>query len=146
MPFDASLMLHDGTAITANISPTSTTRTSGSLAIDLGKGQGQGTAGKGSGHMSLAAVLIMAADLEAAADTLQVTIEACATVDGTYTELASFPLLTYGTGMPGTYIIRFSVDPKYRYVRGKIVVHDDSGSGYTVVAYLLLSPYPYYLL
>jgi len=141
MAFDANLMLHDGTAITANISPTSTTRASGSVAIDLGAGQ----VATGAGLKNMAAVLIMAADLAEASDTLQVSIEACATVDGTYTELARFPLLTKGTGMPGTYIIRFGVDPGYRYVRGKIVVvDDDSGSDFTVVAYLLLTPNAYY--
>ena len=37
MPFDENLVLHDGTTITADISPTSTTRTNGSAVIDLKK-------------------------------------------------------------------------------------------------------------
>lgn len=142
MPFDNSLVLHDGTTITADITPTSEARASGSASIDLQEGQ----VATGGGIKDMAAVLIMGADLAETSDTLQVSIEACATVDGTYVELARFPLLTKGTGMPGTYIIRFGVDPSYRYVRGNIDVTDaDTGSDFSVAnCYLLLSPYPYY--
>lgn len=132
MAFDANLVLHDGTAITASISPVDTTRTSGSAVIDLLSTYGV----KG-----MAAVLIMAADLEAASDTLTITIEESAAYASGFVEIAAFPVLTYGTGMPGTYIVRF--DAQKRYVRAKIVVHDDSGGGYTVVAYILLSQYPF---
>ena len=37
MPFDNNLMLHDGTTITADITPTSTSRSSGSAVINLKK-------------------------------------------------------------------------------------------------------------
>ena len=140
MPFDANLVMHDGTAITANISPTSETRTSGSAVIDLLQGTDAAKGGE-TAAIGMTAVLIVAADLEGTSDTLQVTIEDCATVDGTYIERASFPLLTKGTGMPGTYTCRFTAFN--RYVRAKIVVSDFSGSGYTVVAYILLSQYPF---
>lgn len=130
--FDDNLTLHDGTAITADISPTSTTRSSGSAVIDLRK----------TGAKGMAAVLILNADLAEASDTMQVTIEECATVDGTYVEVTRFGLLTKGTGMPGTYIRRFDTDKQY--VRAKIDINDaDAGSDFTVVAYILLAYHPY---
>lgn len=133
--FDASLMCHDGTTITATVTPTSTTRTSGSAVIDLKQTPAQG----------LSAVLIMGADLEGASDTILVTIEESDTEGSGYVEVARFPTLTKGTGMPGTYIIRFATD--LRYVRALITCVDNSGSGYTVAnVYVLLSPYPFYLL
>ena len=132
MVFDANLVMHDGTAITANITPVLTTRVSGSAVIDLLSTHGV----KG-----MAAILIMAADLEGTDDTLTVTIEESTAYGSGFTEIASFPVLTKGTGMPGTYVVRF--DASKRYVRAKIVVVDDSGSGYTVVAYILLSQYPF---
>ena len=132
MVFDANLVMHDGTAITASLSPVLTSRVSGSAVIDLLSTHGV----KG-----LAAVLIVAADLEAASDTLTVTIEESTAYGSGFVEIAAFPVLTYGTGMPGTYIVRFDVQK--RYIRAKIVVHDDSGGGYTVVAYVLISQYPF---
>lgn len=133
MPFDANLVMHDGTAITANITPTSETRSSGSAVIDLETE---------TGAKGLAVVLIMAADLAETSDTLQITIEECDTVAGTYVEMARFPLLTKGVGMPGTYIERFVAEE--RYIRAKIVVVDsDAGGDFTVVAYILLSQYPF---
>jgi len=133
MAFDAELVFHDGTAITADISPTSEVRSSGSAVIDLETE---------TGAQGMVAVLIMAADLAETNDTFQVTIEECTTVDGTYAEVARFPLLTKGTGMPGTYTRRF--DAQKRYIRAKIDVDDaDAGSDFTVVAYILLSQYPF---
>ena len=138
MPFDANLVLHDGTAVTADISPTSETRTSGSAVIDLQKKLSSPIKG-------LSFVLVMTADLAETSDTLQVTIEECATVDGTYRELARFPLLTKGTGMPGTYIIRGA--PVMRYIRGKIDVNDDDGGAdFSATFHLLIDPYAYHTL
>ena len=136
MPFDENLVLHDGTTITADINPTSETRTSGSMVLDV-----RSTPAKG-----LAAVLVVGADLAEAADTLQVSIEECATVDGTYVEVARFPLLTKGTGMPGTYIRRF--DSNKQYIRAKIDVTDaDVGSDFTVAnVHILLAYHPFIVL
>ena len=133
MPFDAEAVFHDGTAITADISPTSTTRASGSAVIDLQK-----TPVKG-----LSAVMAMNGDLAEASDTLQVSIEECATVDGTYVELARFPLITKGTGYEAKYVVRFQTNKQY--VRAKINVTDaDSGSDFTVSSvHILLAPHEY---
>jgi len=137
MPFDANLVLHDGTTITADVTPTSATRTSGSAVLNIPGG----TPAKG-----LAAVLVVGADLAEASDTLQVTIEECATVNGTYVEVARFPLLTKGTGMPGTYVRRF--DSNKAFIRAKIDITDaDAGSDFTVAnVYILLAYHPFILL
>jgi len=131
--FDALLMPHDGTTITANITPVLTTRVSGSAVIDLGE-----TPAKG-----LSAVMMVGADLAETSDTLQVTIQECATLTGTFVEVGHFPLLTKGTGMPGTYVCRFHVEE--RYVRALIVVSDsDAGGDFTVASvYILLTPYAF---
>lgn len=113
MPFDNDLELHDGTEITEDISPTSTTRASGSAVIDLKK----------TGKKGLVAHLLMAGDLYEADDTLVVSIEGCATVDGTYEEITRFPTITYDDDTPHEYTRRFSTD--YRYIRAKINVTDD---------------------
>lgn len=133
MPFDYNMMFHDGTTITADISPTSETRTSGSKVLDV-----RGTPAKG-----MAVVLAIGADLAEASDTLQVTIEECATVNGTYVEVARFPLLTKGTGMPGTYIRRF--DSNKQFIRAKIDITDaDAGGDFTVASvYILLAFHPF---
>ena len=130
MAFDALNMFHDGTAITADISPTSTARSGGSAVLDL----------RQTPYKGLGVVMIVSNDLAETSDTLQVTIEDCATVDGTYRERARFPLLTKGTGMPGTYIVRFDSDRQY--VRAKIDVTDaDSGSDFTVTGvYIFICP------
>jgi len=137
MAFDANLVFHDGTTITADISPTSETVTSGSAVLSIPGG----TPAKG-----LAAVLVMGADLAETSDTIQVTIEECATVGGTYVEVTRFPLLTKGTGMPGTYIRRF--DSNKEFIRAKIDVTDaDAGSDFTVAnVYILLAFHPFILL
>jgi hypothetical protein len=128
--FDALNMFHDGTAITADISPTSLTRSGGSAALDLRQSPAKGWA----------VVMVVAADLAEASDTLLVSIEDCTSVNGTYRERARFPLLTKGTGMPGTYIIHFDTDRQF--VRAKIDVTDaDAGSDFTVTGvYILLCP------
>jgi len=133
MPFDSNLTFHDGTAITATVTPTSTTRTSGSAALDVGTG------GLPADGMSV--VMIMQNDLEAASDTLIVTIERCATVDGTYQEVATFPTHTYGDGAQ-TRIIR--VGSHQRYLRALLTISDASGSGYTVSGvYIYLVPHAF---
>jgi hypothetical protein len=127
--FDSQLMLHDGTAITATVTPTSTTRASGSAVLDIGE-----TAAKG-----IAAVLIVQNDLGAASDTLQVDIQESDTEGSGYVEIARFGLLTRGTGMPGTYSLNFSTQK--RYVRALITAVDASGSDFTVTGvYVLLTP------
>lgn len=137
MVFDANLVLHDGTTITADITPTSTTRSGGSAVVDLGKTPADG----------LYAVLIMGADLGAASDTLQVTIEHSASAGSGFEEVARFPLLTKGTGMPGTYILRFGSNrmangATAQYVRGKIDATDASGSDFTVAnVWLNITPH-----
>lgn len=134
MAFDANNMFHDGTAITADITPTSVTRTGGSAVLDL----------KQTGAVGLAAVLVVGADITGtASDTLQVSIEECATVDGTYVEVARFPLLTKGTGMPGTYIRRFSAEK--RYVRAKIDVTKAAAYSQAGV-YIFAAPHPFKVL
>jgi hypothetical protein len=137
MPNDNNLVLHDGTTITADITPTSTTRSSGSAVINLKKTPATG----------LYAVLIMGADLGASSDTLQVTIEHSASAGSGYEEVARFPLLTKGTGMPGTYIVRFGSNrmangATAQYVRGKIDATDASGSDFTVAnVWLNITPH-----
>ena len=128
--FDANLVFHDGTTITADISPTSVTRSGGSVSLDLKK-----TGAKGS-----SVVLAMGADLAESGDTILFTVEESATVDGTYVEVARFPTLTKGTGMPGTYVLRFAA--KQRFVRVKInVTDDDSGGDFSVADVNILLAY-----
>ena len=133
MPFDTEMVLHDGTTITLDITPTSTSRTSGSAVLNIKK----------TGSNGLVAVLIMGADLAEASDTFIVTIEESATANGTYVELARFPTLTKGTGMPGTYMRRFTTDKAY--IRALIDINDDDGGADFTVAdcYILLSQYPF---
>ena len=127
MAFDANLVLHDGTTITADIAATSLTSASGSACLDIRETR----------NVGLVAHLMVGNDLAEINDTLQVTIEHCATVDGTYVEVARFPLLTKGTGMPGHYQIRFH--SHLQFVRAKIDVTDaDSGSDFTVAGVHIL--------
>lgn len=130
MALDNNLVLHDGTEITDDISPTSTTRTSGSAVIDL-----KGTAEKG-----MVAIMFVAEDLFETSDTLVVSIEGCATVDGTYEELARFATLTYGDDTVDTYFRYFST--KFRYIRAKINVTDDDGESDFSVSnlWIILAP------
>ena len=136
MTFDASLVLHDGTTITADITPVSTTRASGSAVIKIAT-----TSAKG-----MAAVMIVGADLAETSDTLLVTIEESDTEASGYVEVARFPLLTKGTGMPGTYVRRF--DSNKDYIRAKIDVTDaDAGSDFTVASvYIMLAYHPFTVL
>ena len=148
MPFDASLELHDGTAITADREATSTTRSGGSVSIDIGAGQ----AAYGSGLKDMAAVLIDPDGLGDTNDNVSVDIQGCATVDGVYVTIASFDDIgassaaSHDGSAASTQIIRFQVDPAYRYVRAYVNITDNSGSDFSEVFYILLCPYPYYVL
>lgn len=124
MVFDANLVLHDGTEITADITPTSTTRASGSAVIDLKKTPATG----------LYAVMIVGADLAEASDTLAVSIQHSASEATGYETVASFPTLTQGSNMPGTWVLRFSANRMLdgsvsRYVRALIDVTDNDAGG-----------------
>ena len=89
----------------------------------------------------------MGADLGATSDTLQVTIEHSASAGSGFEEVARFPLLTKGTGMPWTYILRFGSNrmangATAQYVRGKIDATDASGSDFTVAnVWLNITPH-----
>jgi hypothetical protein len=129
MPFDNNLMLHDGTTITADITPTSTSRSGGSAVINLKKTPADG----------MYAVMIVSNDLGASSDTLQVTIEHSTSASGTYEEIGRFPLLTKGTNMPGTFVTRFLSTAMANgstptHVRAKIDATDASGSDFTVAS------------
>lgn len=140
---DASLTLHDGTAITADLSPTAEARTSGSIVYDLQAGQ----AAYGSGLMDMSAILVDPDGLTDTNDDVDVYIQACATVDGTYVTIAQFQQIggTVYTGVAGSVqVIRFGVDPQHRYVRAHIDITDDSGSDFSEVLYVFLSPYAFY--
>ena len=128
MAFDAELVFHDGTTITADIAATSlTVAGNGSVCIDLRESRREG----------LVAHLFVGNDLAEIGDTLQVTIEHCATVDGTYVEIARFPLLTKGTGMPGHYQLLFSTF--LQFIRAKVDITDaDAGSDFSVAGVHIL--------
>ena len=130
MAFDANLELHDGTTITGTLTPVLVARTSGSAVIDL-------LALSGTAAMGMGAVLIVGSDLNTAANTLAVTIEHSAAVGSAYVQIANFPTLTQGTGMPGTYITRFSTT--LRYVRALITC---GGSSYSAANVWILLAYP----
>lgn len=125
MAFDSLNMFHDGTTITADITPTSETRASGSAVLAIYE-----TPAKGS-----AVVLLVGAEPTGTTPTCQVSIEDCATVDGTYRERARFPLLT-GASQAGIYVVRFDSDRQF--VRCKIDVEGTTPS-YTSL-YLFLCP------
>ena len=135
MPFDANLELHDGTTITGTITPISLTRTSGSVVIDMLALSS--TPAKGMG-----AVLIIGTDLATAGNTIAVTIDHSDTEGSGYVQIANFPTLTKGTGMPGTYITRFNTT--LQYVRALITVTGTSYSAANV--YILLAYHPFHVL
>ena len=140
MAFDALNMFQDGTAITKDLAQTSLTRGAntlpGTACLDLRQSPAKGWA----------VVMVVSNDLAEASDTLLVSIEDCATVDGTYRERARFPLLTKGTGMPGTYVRRF--DSNKQFIRAKIDITDaDAGSDFTVAGvYIFLAYHPFIVL
>jgi len=146
MALDASLTLHDGTAITADRDPTSTVVSGGSVCVDLGAGQ----AAPGSGARDLVAILVDPDGLTSAADDIAVSIQGCATVDGTYTTICSFD--TIGANSTGGHdgsagsvqILKFSVDPAYRYIKAYINITDAAASDFSEVIYVFLSNAGFY--
>jgi hypothetical protein len=121
MPFDADLVLHDGTTITADITPTSATRTSGSAVIDLKKAPVEG----------LAVVMTLDTELAESSDTLQVYVEESNTVGSGYTRVGAFALVTQGDGVPARHVIK--VNCKRRFMRARIDITDaDTGTDFTV--------------
>ncbi len=120
MPFDDNLVLHDGTTITADIAPTSTSRTSGSAVIDLRE-----TTIKG-----LYAILFLDEDLAESGDTMVISIEESSDLS-TWVELARFPEITSAATADAIY--ERSIISKLRYIRAKINVTDsDGGSDFSV--------------
>lgn len=122
MPFDEELVLQDGTEILDNREPTSLTRDdSGSVCLDIRQTRMTG----------LVAHLILENDLFDTGDTMQVTIEHSWTVDGTYDELARFPLITQGDDISAPFELLFATP--FRFIRAKIVVTDfDEGEDFAV--------------
>ncbi len=114
MPVDANLVLHDGTTITADISPTSLTRTNGSAVIDLGE-----TTIKG-----LFALMYLDEDLAESGDTMVISIEESSDLS-TWVELARFPEITDAATADAIY--ERSIVSKLRYIRVKINITDDDG-------------------
>lgn len=114
MPFDENLVLHDGTTITADISPTSLTRTNGSAVIDLGKTKVSG----------LYASLFTGEAMAEADDTMQVTIEESAAVASGWQEIARFPLVTAAQRERSLSFIT-----SLQYIRAKIDITDDDSGG-----------------
>ncbi|KKM61365.1 hypothetical protein LCGC14_1532470 [marine sediment metagenome] len=112
---DENNVLHDGTEITADLSPTSTTRTSGSAVLDLRKSPAKG----------LYAVVFQAENLDDPADLALISIEQSSDL-ANWVELARFIDLT-GARAPDTQerLVKITA----RYVRAKIDVTDDDGSG-----------------
>lgn len=124
MAFDTLNIFHDGTAVTADLAPTSLTRTGGSAVLDL----------KQSPATGWAVVLIIPAEPTGTSPTLQVTIEDSNSVGTGYRERARFPALS-GAAQRGTYIIRFDTDR--RYVRANI---DIGGTTPSYTPHILLCP------
>ena len=116
MPFDENLVLHDGTTITADISPTSTTRTSGSAVIDLKK----------TGNGALYAFMFLDEDLAEGGDELVISIEESFDLSN-WVELTRFPVVTSVATADVTY--ERAIITKLRYVRAKIDVTDDDAGG-----------------
>ncbi len=115
---DENNVLHDGTEITADISPTSTTRTSGSVVLDLRKSPAKG----------LYAVVHQAEDFDASGDSAIVSIEQSSDL-ANWVELTRFVDLT-GSRAPDTQERLVKVTA--RYVRAKIAVTDADGSGLSI--------------
>lgn len=120
MPFDDNLVLHDGTTITADISPTSTSRISGSAVIDLRKTNVKG----------LFAIMFLDEDLAEADDLMVISIEESSDL-ATWVELARFPVIT--SAATADVVYERAIISKLRYIRAKIDITDaDSGGDFTV--------------
>jgi len=154
MPFDANLVLIDGTievdsdTAASFVAATSTTRsdTSGAVVLDI----------KGTGVKGLAAVLVIPA-LTSAADYLVATIQASDEEDfgnSVYNlqEVVKFDVAAATLGRilasectSGLVVIRRFVTDK-RYIRAVITPTKSGGSGSFGTLQILVSPYPFYLL
>ena len=127
MAYDTNLVLHDGTTITADITPTSTTRVSGSAVIDLQKTPAEG----------LSVVMTLNADLAESGDTMQVYLEESNTVGSGYTSVGIFPLVTQGGDVPERHLIKIVV--KRQFVRARIDITDaDAGSDFSLASVNIL--------
>ncbi len=145
MPFDANLILLDGSIdITAALdtAPTSTVidASTGARVLDLRETSLRG----------LAAVLILADDAVANADTFTAFLEVSDQEDfaSDVHELGKFDIaavtkgVILGSEVPAIVIMRFAT--KYRYVRLNATV-GDSPDGFNTV-YCFITPYPFKLL
>ena len=129
MAFDENLTLHDGTTITADISPTSLIRTNGSAVIDLGKTKVSG----------LYVSLFTGEDMAEGSDTMQVTIEESAAVASGWQEIARFPEVTAAQRERSLSFIT-----SQRYLRAKIDITDaDAGGDFSLAnVHILLGTTP----
>ena len=129
MAFDENLILHDGTTITADISPVSQTRTNGSVVIDLGKTKVSG----------LYVSLFTGEDMAEGSDTMQVTIEESAAVASGWQEIARFPEVTAAQRERSLSFIT-----SQRYLRAKIDITDaDAGGDFSLAnVHILLGTTP----
>lgn len=110
--YDILNLFHDGTTIAqdATIAPTSTTRSNGFAVIDL----------KQTGSKGLGVVMVVPA--APTSDEITVKIQGCATVNGTYEDLSSFPVASTA----GVFTTRFQTT--FRYVRAHIVTGAGTGN------------------
>lgn len=108
--YDNLNLFHDGTTIAqgTTLEKTSTTRADGSAVLDL----------KQTGSKGLGVMMILPAAVSG--DQVTVTIQGCATVDGTYVALSSM----VGAAI-GAYTTRFQTT--YRYVRASITTGAGTG-------------------
>ena len=129
MAFDENLVLHDGTTITADISPTSLTRTNGSAVIDLKKTK----------TSSLYATLFSGEDMAEGSDLMDVTIEESAAVASGWQEIARFPQVTAAQRERS-----LSFVSNLQYIRAKIDITDnDSGGDFSLAnVHILLGTTP----
>ena len=151
MPFDADLVLVDGSAdwTFANINtsaygtPTSTTRnTGGFVVIDLGSAR-IGVAARG-----IAVVLCLSEAAAAAGDALTATVEQSATMAFTVPhELGKLQIagatagVIIGSEVPDTVVLRVTPTLRFLRLKASVTAGDDFG-----VVYALLSPYPFRVL
>ena len=128
MPLDENSVLHDGTAITGDITPTSATRADGSAVLDVRKSPAKG----------ISVQVSMGAALEDPLDSVLITIEESAAEASGFVELARVTLT--GVISPVTYFRLVNINK--RYVRAKIDITDDSSSGF-LLANLVIALTPY---
>ena len=149
MPFDANLVLCDGSAAWtfANLNtsdygtPISTTRNAGGFVIlDMG------SANIGSAIKGLAIVLVLSSSAADAGDALTCIAEesGSATFASDIHELGKFDIaaatkgVILGSEVPATVIMRVSMKERYLRVDASVTAGDNFGT-----VYALVSPYPY---